>query len=416
MSATGKTINSNFKLPKVYGWNTNSLTKSKMLSDMREAIESGLIELNDQDLINEFKSYTRNDLIDNSPDVRLTTRHWDLVVACFVKGTMVLTNRGQRPIETLVAGDLVMTRDGYKPITATMASYKKVTTNIGLTGTLDHPVFCNNNEIKDLSCVGKGDILYKWDSKAQKIERLSYTKVHSTIGIQTQNKEHTEYIISEEQSGKSPQNTYIERFGKITLERFQKVLSYTIRITTLTITILRTLRCFLPRNTCENMPKNQKGKNKLELSSKRIGIKSIYQLGNTIKTKFLEMLLVFNVVSRLVQSLIMPNTVLGYAHRGILEKRKRNLLKSTSVEFVKKHFKLEYPTRKDVQKNVVNSEEEKLTKVFNIQVADSPEYFANNILVHNCCIAWQMKDHARPAKQLVQYSVNRFKQETNPAE
>ncbi len=40
---------------------TNSLTKSKMLSDMREAVESNLLELNDQDLINELKSYTRND-------------------------------------------------------------------------------------------------------------------------------------------------------------------------------------------------------------------------------------------------------------------------------------------------------------------------------------------------------------------
>ncbi len=88
MSTTGKTINSNFLLPKVYGWATNSLTKSKMLSDMREAIESGLIELNDKDLINEFKSYTRNDLIDNSPDVRLTTRHWDLLTACCIAWQM----------------------------------------------------------------------------------------------------------------------------------------------------------------------------------------------------------------------------------------------------------------------------------------------------------------------------------------
>lgn len=88
MSTTGKTINSNFLLPKVYGWSTNSLTKSKMLSDMREAIESGLIELNDEGLINEFKSYTRNDLIDNSPDVRLTTRHWDKLVACCIAWEM----------------------------------------------------------------------------------------------------------------------------------------------------------------------------------------------------------------------------------------------------------------------------------------------------------------------------------------
>jgi hypothetical protein len=88
MTATGKTTTTNYSLPSIYGWSTNSLTKSKMLADMREAIESGLIELNDQDLINELKSYTRNDLIDNAPDIRLTTRHFDLLTALCIAWQM----------------------------------------------------------------------------------------------------------------------------------------------------------------------------------------------------------------------------------------------------------------------------------------------------------------------------------------
>ena len=83
-----KAIKSTFNLPNIYGWNTNSLTKSKMLSDLREAIESGLIELNDEDLIAEAKSYTRNDLIDTEPDIRLSTRHFDLLVACCIAWQM----------------------------------------------------------------------------------------------------------------------------------------------------------------------------------------------------------------------------------------------------------------------------------------------------------------------------------------
>lgn len=74
--------------PTMYGWNTNSLTKSKMLSSLREAIESGLIELNDEDLINESKSFTLNDLIDKEPDPRLTTRHFDLVTALAIAWQM----------------------------------------------------------------------------------------------------------------------------------------------------------------------------------------------------------------------------------------------------------------------------------------------------------------------------------------
>ena len=88
MSMTGKTTTLGQAMPTQYGWNTNSLTKSKMLSDMREAIESGLIDLNDADLIAEAKSYTRNDLIDRPVDIRLTTRHFDLLMALCIAWQM----------------------------------------------------------------------------------------------------------------------------------------------------------------------------------------------------------------------------------------------------------------------------------------------------------------------------------------
>lgn len=84
----GKIIKIGYAPPSTYGWNTNSLTKSQMLSALREAVESGLLELNDQDLINELKGYTRNDLIDNPPDPRLTTRHFDLLTACAIAWQM----------------------------------------------------------------------------------------------------------------------------------------------------------------------------------------------------------------------------------------------------------------------------------------------------------------------------------------
>lgn len=99
MTARGKATTTNYTLPTIYGWETNSLTKSKMLADMREAIESGLIELNDKDLISEFKSYTRNEMIDNAPDVRLTTRHFDLLTACCIAWQMRNDARPKKEIE-----------------------------------------------------------------------------------------------------------------------------------------------------------------------------------------------------------------------------------------------------------------------------------------------------------------------------
>lgn len=74
-----------------YGWNTNPLAKSKMFADLKKAVTDGLIDLNDKDLIQEAKSYTRNELIDNAPDPRdvsNSTRHFDLLTACCIAWQM----------------------------------------------------------------------------------------------------------------------------------------------------------------------------------------------------------------------------------------------------------------------------------------------------------------------------------------
>ncbi|MEA2036889.1 MAG: hypothetical protein U9O94_05235 [Nanoarchaeota archaeon] len=70
--------------PKEYGWETNRITKVKMLADFSKAIEDGLVELNDQDLINEARSFTLDDLMDKEVDPRLTTRHFDLLTAACI--------------------------------------------------------------------------------------------------------------------------------------------------------------------------------------------------------------------------------------------------------------------------------------------------------------------------------------------
>jgi hypothetical protein len=80
----GSEIKAGYKPALTYGWSTNSLTKSKMFSAARKAIEDGLVALNDPDLIKEAKAYTRNDLIDRAEDPRLisnATRHFDLLTA-----------------------------------------------------------------------------------------------------------------------------------------------------------------------------------------------------------------------------------------------------------------------------------------------------------------------------------------------
>ena len=67
-----------------YGWNTNLDSKPRMLFELAKAIHDGHLELSDPDLIAEARSYTRDDLMDKDQDVRLTTRHFDLLIACAI--------------------------------------------------------------------------------------------------------------------------------------------------------------------------------------------------------------------------------------------------------------------------------------------------------------------------------------------
>lgn len=85
------TTNISYQEPKVFGWNTNSLTRPRMFFDLIKAVEDGLLLLNDEDLIQEAKEYSRNDLIDKPMDARLVsspTRHFDLLVSCAIAWQM----------------------------------------------------------------------------------------------------------------------------------------------------------------------------------------------------------------------------------------------------------------------------------------------------------------------------------------
>ena len=70
---------------KTLGWNTNRDTKPKMLFVLRKAVIDGHLELSDPELIKELWSYSRDDLMDGvSIDPRLSTRHFDLLIACAI--------------------------------------------------------------------------------------------------------------------------------------------------------------------------------------------------------------------------------------------------------------------------------------------------------------------------------------------
>lgn len=83
-----------------YGWHTNRLTKGEMFQSFKKAVNDGLLELTDEDLINEAKSYTRNDLMNNVGDPRLVTNHYDLLTAACIAWS-VRNDATAKEIETV---------------------------------------------------------------------------------------------------------------------------------------------------------------------------------------------------------------------------------------------------------------------------------------------------------------------------
>lgn len=88
MEHKAKNVDDQYKKQTQYGWQSNALTKPQMIFSLKKAVEDGLIELNDERLIMECKSHTRNDLMDREVDARLTTRHFDLFTGCCISWQM----------------------------------------------------------------------------------------------------------------------------------------------------------------------------------------------------------------------------------------------------------------------------------------------------------------------------------------
>lgn len=74
--------------PTEYGWKANYQSVAHAMSELARAIHNNEIEINDAGLLQELKSYTRDDSMDKPADPRLTTRHFDLLRALAIAWQM----------------------------------------------------------------------------------------------------------------------------------------------------------------------------------------------------------------------------------------------------------------------------------------------------------------------------------------
>lgn len=298
------------KVTKFFGWKTTSATRPFALAALKAVFfrkDRGFPAA----ILNEMFTFIRN--TKGKPEA-MDKKHDD----CFVRNTMIATDKGNIPIQDIKVGDLVLTRAGYKPVINTRCKEKTVISNIGLKGTPDHPIMVVKQREKALSKIDQDDKLHIWNPTTKEILSLSYTEAKDIIESQTLKEDNIGSISGDTINGKKLQLPFTVKFGLTLMDLYQKVIRYTIKMATLLITRLLTLKWFLVRST---LPITYKNEGRIRRLPVNVAIRDL-----------------------LITLLGKLDGVPIYA------------TPETAV-------------------------------VYNLQVADCPEYFANGILVHNCIMA-----------------------------
>lgn len=255
---------------------------------------------------------------------------------CFVAGTPIKTEEGDIPIEKLQIGQKVWTRMGFKSITRIGNRKAGVITRFGITGTPDHP-FITSESVVRFDEVDESAKIYIWN------EKLSNIEARSIIAIQSRQKDSSEFIIGDTTRGKSHLNRYIDKFISTTMELYRKVGSYITKTRTLSTTTPRTWKRKVGHNISQNT---------------RLWKRDYNQLA------------------------IYPVTLDHWLPSGTLRQRAEHGTENTPKKVSSNEKTDQETTRADSYQTV-----------YNLTIAEQPEYLADGILVHNCD-SWALAEWA----------------------
>jgi len=338
---------------------------------------------------------------------------------CFIAGTMIETINGPKPIESIRPGDLIRTRYGYFPaIKAGLSreNAKVITRRFSnsqvLIGTKDHLVYTNEKGFVPLETLTQSDTLYTMKNNSlhnliqdqwQTLRRLNF-KVLFTEDIPSQNNGVSDAItdVAPNTSNKDL-GTFIGRYGKLIMVRFQKVIIFIIKMAIILITRLIILNWSLLRSMSTIMLKptrglGQRSKNNTLSEYRRrhrSGIRvlrvesgignNLANIGKTEKKKSILVSTAKRVTSQGISedtntAQMLANQQRG-EHQGLIPKNGHVLSADNPT------IPIDIASQKPVLRNVevdTESANELIADVYNLTVLGPPEYFANGILVHNC--------------------------------
>ena len=326
---------------------------------------------------------------------------------CFVGETKINTNKGEVRIDEIKKGDMVLTRNGYKKVTNVFDNGIQPVQKYHLNGieiicTKNHKIFTLNKGFikvcdvirKDIICIlDKNKESWKYQAlRKQSMEtNLSFIKKNSIIKDGVKSKEKMSRLRRTGMFGISTMEKYLKVFMYIIRMKINQIIkSKTSNYSTLkniqkSIFLKKGLKKLL--RTLENLP-NLKQWNGTVPKMELIGIENTLIEHSSMSQK--------NLIAKNVEMnlKVLSSPMLNFAPTDArtlinpqLPEKREDTTKKGFVSFVKKNMRSTNGLKqKHVGENVEEFHKDRIIqrRVFDIEVEDEHEYFANGILVHNC--------------------------------
>ena len=320
---------------------------------------------------------------------------------CIEGEVLIDTIKGKVRMKSLKEGDYVLTRKGYKKVLHKVYKGNKIVQefNNGLVATPDHVAITPEGEI-ELCKAQKFYYLSKQNTESLKEKRkalmrlLKLKKLYLTEGNITETQKVQSYAHTI--SGMEKE-VCTEIFMNIILERLQKEIISTTK-TDIMITDLKHLSLLLNRNMLKCTAKKrvvyevrkvlQNLQSIILLSREEKSMEEFQKMLG--KTEHMTVLLFALIVAKnLKLELKLQSDVQNVNINGIFSERER-LIKAwkDTVLYVEnllqEQVQLHIAQNTEVIGKDLNIKERGIQKVYDIEVEDCHEFYANGILVHNC--------------------------------
>ena len=329
---------------------------------------------------------------------------------CFIGSTKIATNKGETNLSDIKVGDLVYTRGGYKKVRTVWENGHKQVFNYQfangreLIGTVTHKVITENGKV-ELGNIGIRDRLFflkredqEWKFVKAKNTWKSYLMASLFDGIKMPKAGKAFLTCITMQKKKKKIKGFIGMFGKVIMERFQKDFASIIKMEIPLTTISPIWNACLETSTLQcienNGIKNIKPKSPIILLTSGLllqnGIKAMKAEGNILwlqswAGKIFSQKNSFAIIAaKNIKDFKKGNSAPIIANQNI-EVYQESMMWKKVVSFAKKHLR-----RINISKQLHAAVDAgqfspiRIENVYDLEVEDCHEYFANGILVSNC--------------------------------